>query len=332
MIQELEYDYRGALCMHAKSDLKNSLGLLSNIEEDNNWYTELPNLLGLSIFNFIPQESITLKEKMSTSNHYMMSFCIGERFEWSLADSLSKHLTIEHNETCIMTCGTERCISTYDEGLKYHGIGVFFNPSRIQIVADCLKCENAINSFKSLSNGLNRYTITPHIHAILSQIVNCNIYGRLRYLYLEAKLLELIAVYLDEIVCQRNDKLPDLSLSKDDLFALKHAKDVLDKTFVHPLTLAKLSKMVYLNEYKLKTGFKLRYGQTVYGYVREKRMELARILIEQRRFKVSDIAGMVGYANTSHFISAFSKKYGVTPGKFAREETSGRLSSTHIKI
>jgi AraC-like DNA-binding protein len=47
-------------------------------------------------------------------------------------------------------------------------------------------------------------------------------------------------------------------------------------------------------------------------------MELARILIEQRRFKISDIAGMVGYANTSHFIAAFNKKYGATPGKFVQ--------------
>lgn len=67
---------------------------------------------------------------------------------------------------------------------------------------------------------------------------------------------------------------------------------------------------------KLKTGFKQCYGQTVYNYIIGKRMELARTLLDQRRFKVSDVAGLVGYTNTSHFITAFSKKYGVTPGEF----------------
>ena len=52
----------------------------------------------------------------------------------------------------------------------------------------------------------------------------------------------------------------------------------------------------------------------------KKRMELARILLEQRRFKVGDVSGMVGYANTGHFISAFSKKYGVTPGEILRSK------------
>ena len=45
---------------------------------------------------------------------------------------------------------------------------------------------------------------------------------------------------------------PVPALSKDDLAALDHVKNILDKTFVHPLTLLQLSRKVYLNEYKLK--------------------------------------------------------------------------------
>lgn len=321
MERELEYDFRGAICSLPKSNSKNMSGFWKNTKKDCVQYSSFETSLGLSMFKFTPQESITLKEKMAATDFCMMSFCLSEGLKWSFAELPGKQFMIERNESCIITGGTDQCISIYEKGLQYHGIGISFDGSQMQSVAECLKCENAINSHGSLSSlGLKRYVITPHIHAILWQIVNCDICGRLRDFYIEAKLLELIAVYLDEMVCQRRDELPGLPLSKDDLSALNHAKDILDKTFVHPLTLAQLSQKVYLNEYKLKAGFKQRYGQTVYSYVLEKRMELARILIEQQRFKISHIAGMVGYANTSHFITAFTKKYGVTPGEFGKNQ------------
>jgi len=48
-------------------------------------------------------------------------------------------------------------------------------------------------------------------------------------------------------------------------------------------------------------------------------MEYARILLEKKQYRVSDVAGMVGYANTSHFIAAFAKKYNTTPGEFKKQ-------------
>ena len=318
MIQSLEYDYTGALCSSPKTRSKNVLTSFENAEENFFSHTSLEKSLGLSICKFTPQKAIIMKEKMATTNLCMMSFCLGENIEWSFAETPGKQLEIERNESCIMTGGTKQCVSAYREGAEYYGIGTFFDYSQMQSVAECLQCENAVNNHNSLANGLKSYVITPHVHAILSQIVGCDICGNVRNLYLEAKLLELIAVYLDEMVCQRRDEPYEFPLSKEDLHALNRAKEILDKTFVHPLTLAELSQKIYLNEYKLKTGFKQCFGQTVYSYVLDKKMELARILIEQRRFKISDIAGMVGYANTSHFIAAFSKKYGVTPGEYGR--------------
>ena len=318
MICDCEYDAYGTYRCPSIDKYEDVSSLFKNIGDSCCLNTSSKNSPGLSVCKFTPQKTLTLKEHMATTDIYMMSFCLGESMEWSLAEVAGKQLTIERNESCIMTGGTEQCVSTYEKGRQYHGIGIAFDPLRLQGVTECLQCENAINSHGSIAGGLKRYIVTPHVGVILSQIIDCDVCGRLKDLYLEAKLLELIAVYLDEMVCQRRDDMSELSLSKDDLFALNRAKEILDKTFVHPLTLSELSQKVYLNEYKLKTGFKQCFGQTVYGYVLEKRMELARLLIEQRRFKISDIAGMVGYVSTSHFITAFSKKYGVTPGEFTK--------------
>lgn len=48
-----------------------------------------------------------------------------------------------------------------------------------------------------------------------------------------------------------------------------------------PPSLLELSRLIGLNDYKLKTGFKEMYGTTVFGYLREQRLEKAyRLLME----------------------------------------------------
>jgi AraC-like DNA-binding protein len=76
--------------------------------------------------------------------------------------------------------------------------------------------------------------------------------------------------------------------------------------------------MVYLSESKLTKGFKALFGRPVHTYVIDKRLETALLLLEKGGWNVSDVAGVVGYGNISHFAAAFKKKYGVNPGEFVK--------------
>jgi AraC-like DNA-binding protein len=105
-----------------------------------------------------------------------------------------------------------------------------------------------------------------------------------------------------------------LSLSKSDRESLERAKEIVDKHISNPITLAKLSRMVYLNEYKLKIGFKALFGKPVYAYLLDKRMEYARLLLENRALHVYEVAEMTGYSDSSSFSKAFFKRYGYRPG------------------
>ena len=77
-----------------------------------------------------------------------------------------------------------------------------------------------------------------------------------------------------------------------------------------------LAKLVALNEHKLKTGFREIYGKSIYEYIRSIRMENASHLLENMDLSISEIAGMVGYVNTSHFAAAFRNAYGLNPRDF----------------
>ena len=135
---------------------------------------------------------------------------------------------------------------------------------------------------------------------------------------MEGKLLELVAVYLNETVYQTAKIPPSLPLSSDDMKSLYKAKEILDESLAQPLPLSRLANRVCLNEYKLKKGFKELFGVPVYTYVLDQRLELARLLLEEKKLRVSDVAGLVGYGNMSHFAAAFRKKYGINPGDYLK--------------
>ncbi len=134
----------------------------------------------------------------------------------------------------------------------------------------------------------------------------------MRKLYLEGKVLELLSLFCDEAIGkQKNTK----DISREDYRCLMKAREIIDNHFLHPLTIAQIAEQCFLSETKLKQGFKICFNCTVYEYIVEKRMEMAYRLLQSGKYKVKDVVWLVGYTNASHFIDAFKKRYGVTPGE-----------------
>jgi len=83
-----------------------------------------------------------------------------------------------------------------------------------------------------------------------------------------------------------------------------------------PPTLQALAKEVGLPTHYLKDGFKQIYGDTVFNFLWEYKMEYARRKLDTKKYNVSEVAYEVGYSTPSHFIAAFKKKFLITPKKY----------------
>ncbi|WP_269522465.1 helix-turn-helix transcriptional regulator [Coraliomargarita parva] len=81
-------------------------------------------------------------------------------------------------------------------------------------------------------------------------------------------------------------------------------------------SIASLALRFGLNESKLKQGFKSQFERTVFGYLRELRMERAKSFLRQDRMSVIEVANAVGYSNASHFARAFKEHTGLLPKGF----------------
>lgn len=171
---------------------------------------------------------------------------------------------------------------------------------------------------KTQTKYYNQQNISTTIRMVLNQIENHNLNPHFENLYVLGKVYELFTLHFSESESNQKENCPFLDNEKD-AKKLKEAREILLENLNDPPILKELSEQSGLSEYKLKEGFKQVYGTTVYGFVLDKKLEMAREKLEAGDLQVKDIAYEIGYENPSHFISAFKKKYGITPKQFAKQ-------------
>lgn len=180
------------------------------------------------------------------------------------------------------------------------------------------KTDNGMAGMLGKHHGL----LTHDMSNIIRHILRCQFSGDIRNIYLQAKVLELLVLALDQIANGTREKT-EIVLRPYDIEKIREAHDYLLRNMDNPCTLIELSHKVGINDFKLKKGFKQVYGTTVYEFLLDARMEKARVLLLETDTSAHEIAFITGYKNLSSFITAFKKKMGCSPGTF-RKQKRGR--------
>ncbi len=100
------------------------------------------------------------------------------------------------------------------------------------------------------------------------------------------------------------------------LFALVH---YLADHYAEKNTLEDIAREFHVSSGKLKRDFTHITGMTVKQYLTELRFRRAAEFLKEGK-SLSDIANETGFSGESHFIAAFRKRFGVTPGSFRKQE------------
>lgn len=157
--------------------------------------------------------------------------------------------------------------------------------------------------------------ISPSMAIVLNQLINYNLNQSIKNLYFKGKAYELLSLYFNRSDDANVEKCPFL-VDESNVIKIRKAKDIIISKMAEPPTLQELSEEISLSLKKLKEGFKQIYGDSVYSFLFEYKMEFARKLLESGDYNVSEVGLKVGYSTASHFIAAFKKKYGITPKKY----------------
>lgn len=179
--------------------------------------------------------------------------------------------------------------------------------------------ESGYITFLSNENSNKKYyddaEIKPTVAIVLQQIINSNINSSIRELYVKGKIYELLSLHFQKDEASMGEYCPFL-VDEQNVLKIRKAKEIIISRMAEPPSLQELANEIGLNLKKLKEGFKQIYGDTVYSFLFDYKMEHARKLLESNQYNVNEVGLQVGYSTASHFIAAFRKKFGTTPKKY----------------
>ena len=154
-------------------------------------------------------------------------------------------------------------------------------------------------------------------------------------LYLESKILEAIAILHNELHSSPQNAFTNqlnygeisigknrrITLTASDINAIQKAHDILTKEACNPPPIKLLSKMVFLNEQKLKSGFSAKFHMSIGEYTNSLRMTMAENLLSTTELSIDEISKLVGYNHSGNFIKMFKKTHGKTPLAFRKKKS-----------
>ena len=190
---------------------------------------------------------------------------------------------------------------------------------------------NIIDFKNFIYNYTYRY-LPLEIAAIIQQLRSLDQSNSLTPLYLESKILESIALISKEIHSSPENTFTNqlsygdiligknrkVTLTASDNNAIQKAHEILTKEACNPPTIKSLSKIVFLNEQKLKAGFSAKYHMSISQYTNSIRMTIAENLLSTTDLTIDEISKMVGYNYSGNFINMFKKVHGKTPLAFRK--------------
>jgi transcriptional regulator GlxA family with amidase domain len=94
------------------------------------------------------------------------------------------------------------------------------------------------------------------------------------------------------------------------------AQAVVERGYRRRLSLASVARLLAVSPRQLERAYD-EIGLTTFGaHLRTVRLRNAADLLAHQPLTVTDVARLVGYRQPSHFVKAFRRRYGTTPGAY----------------
>lgn len=192
--------------------------------------------------------------------------------------------------------------------------------SLLIIINKSFLSSSILNKIENKEKHSRIFPSSPKVQQLARELYLCNMNNDIERILIQSKILEILYYEINNI-SQIDISKKGIKFSAYDIEALHQAKYILQNSLENPPSLIELSKIVKLNEFKLKFGFKKLFGLAPYEISREYKMIEAKKLLESSEYNVSEISQKVGYKHIQTFSAAFSKFYGIKPKDIIKGRT-----------
>lgn len=234
----------------------------------------------------------------------------------------NKMALMKENTNNFFLSSSEQVIHTFRENTQYEFFKVFLPYDYILNIG-----EQNVETFESLLRSISleqpilfnepNSITTIEMNTVIDQIKNCHLMGNMAAIYYEAKIQELLCLQIKRKIEQTNIHQGKHKHHQNQVI---EARNILEKQFQNPPTINKLAIDVGVSATVLKESFKSIIGNTVYGYLLDYRMSIARKYLLDTNLTIAEIAEKSGYEHACHFTTAFKRKFGMVPSVYRKNQ------------
>ena len=163
-------------------------------------------------------------------------------------------------------------------------------------------------SFLTPENSSKKYydnlPFTSSIAVVLSQILQAKVHDSMKSLYFKGKVYELLSLYFNKNEDPSLEQCPFL-VDEENVRKIRKAKDIILERMSDPPSLENLATEIGLSLKKLKEGFKQLYGDTVFAYLLDHKMEEARRMLDSQKFNVNEVGFKIRLQYRESFYCCF---------------------------
>ena len=136
--------------------------------------------------------------------------------------------------------------------------------------------------------------------------------GQLRSLFLESNALSFVIEVAR--LLKEKQRLTDL-IGRRHYDRVMQARDILDASLAAPPKTIDLARQVGVNVTTLRACFRAVFGTTIFGYIRDQRLQMARVLLIEHGLKSAEAGYRVGFSNPAAFTAAYRRHFGHPPSR-----------------
>lgn len=182
------------------------------------------------------------------------------------------------------------------------------------LIKNVIKKTDIIQESKYEFNLQNRYFLGLNKNNVLENIQNISQASK-NHNQNQKFLIDLYAQKLVFDLIQ--DKATHDILSYNNTHPVTTALKYINENINNNLSIKTISDFLYMSESNFSHMFKKTIGCNPSEYIREKRLELAKVYL--RNESVTEVAYNLGYENISYFIKLFKNKYKMTPKQYQKQ-------------
>lgn len=225
----------------------------------------------------------------------------------------------ERNESAIQVTSNDLSSTIrFPANHHVHYVVVALSPNYLK----ALLATNDSNSvLRTITGPGNSFLFFESMNAacklLLKHIAAIDMDQNLSMFYMQIKVQELLYLLFHQLASRESSV--HQSINSVDAEKLLHIRNELLSDLSVPPVLSELAQIAAMSETKMKLLFKQTFGDTIYNYYQQARMEEAAFQLKQGRRSVAEVGYELGFSNLSHFSRVFERHYGLNPKRYSRQ-------------